>query len=719
MENTMDKYTAFIFKYKKPLIGLLVILMVFSIVGIFRIKLNTDFSLFSTNDSVYEQRIKQEEETFGNLNQIVIIVEHQAFDLATLTDLNTIQNELSDVTNVISVQGDAPDMLMIGGTPKSILSIDPSVIEAYYAQFGDFSPLVKQGSTYYSVFNVFINDSFGKDNLHTIENALNAYGYQNYISGDTYNQTKITDYILRILLILPPLTVILILSVFRWQIGAIKPTIFSVLPAAVGSVWTLGLIGWLGNQVSILTAIVPIFIIVIGSADGLHFMSHFQDSKIEGYDNKNALTKTLKIVGIPMIVTTLTSMAGFLSLLSMNTSATTDLSIYASVGILFAGIATWYVLPLILTNNINVLPKNRKPKKVDLSKYLRILWGYKAFVLVLLIIGLSVIMIPKINHEFNMLMIYKNSTVVAKNAEKVQEVNGGSIPIYVSVSLDGSPITLSAMNEVNALANDLSSLNEVSKVVNPYALLTIIYDMNASGDIPSDMVLNMIYTNVSSDVNSPINNLISVNGDAVRLLVFPKDLKNETLGVIETAANQSNPNTSVTGVQYLMRDLNVNISGMQFRSILLAIGVVLIMMIITLRNLKVAVASILPIIVTVVALYGFLGVTGISLNVTTVIIFSITIGVGIDYAVHFSSVYRYFIKEGNTKHEAVEKAYQNASRPIIANALGISIGLSILMFSPLTIHFDVSILMWVSMIVSVMVTLTLLPTLFRHEKKVK
>ncbi len=714
----MEKYTTFILKFKKPLFALLALLMVFSIIGIFKIKLNTDFSLFSTNNSVYEQRIQQEEALYGNLNEIVIMVEHSSFDQQTITDLNAIQNAIAATTNVISVQGDAPDTLMIGGTPTSILSVDPSVLESYYAQFGEFSPLVKDGSTYYSVFSVFISDAFNKDNLHAIENTLNDYSYQNYISGDLYNQTKITDYILRILLILPPLAILLILAVFRWQIGAIKPTLMSVLPAAIGSVWTLGLIGWLGNQVSILTAVVPIFIIVIGSADGLHFVSHFQDSKIEGFSNKDALTKTLKIVGIPMIVTTLTSMAGFLSLLSMSTDATTDLAIFATVGIFLAGVATWYVLPLLLTNNINVLPKHRREKKVDLSKYLRVLWGYKAYVIILLIIGLSVIMIPKINHEFNMLMIYKNSTIVAQNAEKIQEVNGGSIPIYVSVSLDGSPITVSAMDEINQLATDLSALPEVAKVVNPYALLTIIYDMNATGAIPNDTVLNLLYTNVSSDPNSPINNLISTSGDAVRLLVFPSDLKNETLGTIETSAVAANANASVTGIQYLMRDLNVNISGMQFRSILLAIGVVLLMMIITLKNLKVAFSSILPIIVTVVALYGFLGITGISLNITTVIIFSITIGVGIDYAVHFSGVYRYFLKEGSTKHEAVEKAYVNSSRPIIANALGISIGLSILMFSPLTIHFNVAVLMWVSMIVSVLVTLTLLPTIFRHEKKV-
>lgn len=156
---------------------------------------------------------------------------------------------------------------------------------------------------------------------------------------------------------------------------------------------------------------------------------------------------------------------------------------------------------------------------------------------------------------------------------------------------------------------------------------------------------------------------------------------------------------------------------MQLYSILLALGIVLVMLVITLRSFKIAVYSLLPIVITVVALYGFLGASSIPLNITTVIIFSITIGVGIDYAVHFSSVYKYYLKETNDNHLAIEKAYGNSSRPIITNALGISLGLSILMLSPLTIHFNISILMWVSMIVSVIITLTLLPTIFSFRKK--
>jgi len=367
---------------------------------------------------------------------------------------------------------------------------------------------------------------------------------------------------------------------------------------------------------------------------------------------------------------------------------------------------------------IYVLPSKIRTKRIDLSIILRKLWGYKSIVLVGIIIIVSFAFQSKINNEFNMLMVYKDSTEVAINADKIQKVNGGSIPLYVTIRLDDNPISLTNMEDVNQIAEGLNGLTEVSKVVNPYQLLDIIYNINGTGDIPNDMVLNGIYTNVSADPNSVINNLVSTDENMIRLLVFPSDLQNDTLKVIEDYATQYDE-VEVTGVQYMLRDLNVNISVMQLYSILLALGLVLIMMTISLKSFKVALISLIPIVVTVAALYGFLGITAIALNITTVIIFSITIGVGIDYAVHFSSVYRHFLKEGFSKSEAVDEAYKNSSRPIITNALGISLGLSIMIFSPLNIHFNVSVLMWASMIVSVLVTLTLLPTIFKIEKKVK
>jgi len=709
----MKKYTDFIFRYKKALFLLFIALNVFAVIGVVQIKLDTDFASFSPDQSIYQDRLDEVEDVFGELNQLIVIVEVDEISRNSLDDMNALQTALSDIEDITYVQGAAPEELLINGSIVAYGNIPSETVITYYSAFEDFSPLKIAEDTNYFVFTLFINEDFSNSSIKAIEDTLLDYEYQSYVSGDSYNQLKITDYIIKILLILPPLALLVIFLVFRWQMGAMKPTFLSVLPAGVGSLWTFGLIGWIGNEVSILTAVVPIFIIVIGSADGLHFMSHYQDSKAEGSSNHDSLISTLRLVGIPMIVTTLTSMVGFLSLLTISTSSIRDLSYYSAIGILLAGVATWYVLPLILSNNVNVARRKKSTSKIDMASGLRKLVGIPSFIIVLVILVVTVFSYPKINNEFNMLMVYKENTIVSINADKVNEVNGGSIPLYVTVKTDSDVITLDTVNEIQLIADELTVLDEVNKVVNPFELIKIMYSNQFSGDIPNDMVLNNLYTMLSSDPNSTINDLISYDENTVRLLVFPSDLENETLNVIEDTVDEINSETSVTGVQYLMKDLNDSISAMQINSIILALSIVLVMLIITLRSFKIALFSLIPIILTVVSLYGFLGVSQIPLNITTVIIFSITIGVGIDYAVHFSSVYKYYLKETNDNELAIKKAYSNSSRPIITNALGISLGLSILILSPLTIHFNVSMLMWVSMTVSVILTLTLLPFVFK------
>lgn len=713
----MKKYVDVLSKNKKIFIILLVVINITAVFGLFRIKLNTDFDIFSTKGSKYESLMIDTNESFGELSQIMIILEKDGLTKDDLNDVREFQEFLNNVPNVESIQGVAPQMIVISGNPVTFDDITIDQFELYHSTLGEFSPYKVIENTRYYQYTVIINDEFTSDNLKSIENHVDGLNFDNYIAGDFYNSTKIVEYITFILMLLPPLALMLILFVFKLQIGSIKATLLSIIPAGIGALWTMGLIGYIGREVSILSAVVPIFVIVIGSADGLHFMSHIQDSRKEGLTNKDSISHTLKMVGVPMIVTTLTSMVGFLALLSMNTASIVDLAVYASVGIFFAGVATWYVLPLILVGNIDVIGKVKPIRKNNPSMLIKKLIGVPSIIAVIMIITLSAIFYSRISNEFNMLMIYKDYTVVNKNAEKIEEISGGSIPIYIVAEFDDGILTLDSKNKVDALSETLVESGFVNKIVNPYDFINLMYTSSTGNtNIPNDMALANVYSIASANPDAPVGNLLNVEDGKVRLLIFSKNLENDTLLAIENIVNNDGNNVYVTGVQYMMMDLNRSIQTMQFNSIVLALGVVLIMLFATIKSIRISLISLVPIIITIISVYGFLGITRIPLNVTTTIIFSITIGVGIDYAVHFSSVYKIYLKEEKDNINAIKKAFKYTSRPVIANALGISIGLSILMASPLRIHFNVSVLMWVSMIISVIMTLTILPLLFSKGK---
>ena len=147
---------------------------------------------------------------------------------------------------------------------------------------------------------------------------------------------------------LPPLAPLLILLVFRWRIGSARATLLSLVPAVVAAALTMGGLGWTIGSVSLVTALVPFFVIVLGSADGLHLTSHVLDRLRSGDPRLGAVTETLRAVGAPIATTTATTMAGFLSLTVIDSAAIRQLGIAAASGVFVAGAASFFVLPTLL-----------------------------------------------------------------------------------------------------------------------------------------------------------------------------------------------------------------------------------------------------------------------------------------------------------------------------------------------------------------------------------
>jgi len=119
-----------------------------------------------------------------------------------------------------------------------------------------------------------------------------------------------------------------------------------------------------------------------------------------------------------------------------------------------------------------------------------------------------------------------------------------------------------------------------------------------------------------------------------------------------------------------------------------------------------------PVALTIATLLGFIAVSGIQLNLLTAIISSIVLGVGIDYSIHFVAAIDNARSEGDGY---VLRAIDRAGRPIVANALGIAIALSALWLSPLAIHPQVSMMMWVSMITAALAALTVIPAMLPRD----
>ena len=302
-------------------------------------------------------------------------------------------------------------------------------------------------------------------------------------------------------------------------------------------------------------------------------------------------------------------------------------------------------------------------------------------------------------------------------------VNNGAIPVYGYLETETDPLDPEKAKQVLKLEKTLTENGYATKVISIYDYYSLMYSMAVGEEAPrypdSTQQINFLHSKITSQPSNPSENLLNREDKVLRLTIFLKDLSNVTLDQIKNTVKRFNHETegilaSVTGVSYLMWDLNQNIFSSQINSILAALAIVFLLLLISLRRFIPSLLSLLPIAITMVVLYGFLGLSGLPLNLFTATIFTVTIGVGIDYAIHFTSTWESFKQEGHNSEQATALAYNYTARPVLANAFGLAIGLSTLPFSPLKIHLYVSLLMWVSMVVSSFLSLSFLPTILRR-----
>ena len=678
----MKKFVDFIYKNNKKMIAVIMIINILAIIGIFNLKIDTSFDLFSVSGSKYIDNLEILEEEFPVSDQMLIMTEYDENNESTIIDF---EHYLESFDSLDAIKGisTSSDMQL------------PIEIEAY-------SSIIESDDGQYALITVFPNDEFRFKDVKNIEQYLKDEDIQYYISGDKYMQNKIFDYLIYILCAVPPLVIFLLFNIFRIQMRSFKAAVLSVLPAILGGLWTLGFAGLFGHSVSVLSVLAPIFALIIGSADGLHFISHVQDHLEDGNSMRESITKALRMVGVPMIITTLTSVAGFIALMLINTEAIALLAIFASIGIALAGIATWVVLPVI--NSMEKIDIRKKAQKLTFNLGFNKFWGAKSFVIAAVLLVSSVFFIPNIQNEFNQTMVYRNFTSVSKSFDKIMEVNKGTIPVFALIEYDENPFSDEAINSYKEFESNLIASGSAENIYSIYTIWDLLED---------EMPPNTDMSSLNLDKSELYKEMVGSN--YVKVIVFPIDLNNATIEKIESSA-EGVDNIILAGGQFMMYELNqIMVKGFS-NSLIAAFALVFLSLLIFLRRFSISVIAMLPIAITTTFLFGFLGATGISLNLFTATIFSITIGIGIDYAVHFTSVYQSYKRQGLSSLDAVNEAYKYTSRPIIANALGFSLGLSSLFISPLKVHLFIASLMWMSMIVSSFLSLSFLPTILKKLK---
>lgn len=697
----MDRIARFIVGRSRVVLAVTGLISIVAVAMLFRLDFNADIASFileGTPTGAEFVAFQDKYETSDPINAMATLPEGETFaDKDNLVLLLRLRDSLSDVEGVKSVVSVIPDANPITGqaiTEADLSAVADAVLNQMLAANPLSSLLMSEDGRHALVF---VNPSDDPTSTARAVVDVGVEGLDIVYSGNPMIFASVIDLLSFFLLLIPPVVILLLVGTFYANIGDRRLSILAIVPAAIGSIWTFGLIFGLGLKADIVTIIVPIFVIVMGSADGLHFVTHFQE-EAGNPDPVSRVSSALKHVGVPMILTTISTAAGFLSLLATGVEPIQQLGLFTAVGIVFAGLISFFSLPAAIshmavgathhkallgprvTSGLKKLVRTRRP----------------AIVVTLGILAFSALTLPRLDVNPDQLFFFKSDDPVRIAFERTAEVFGGATPMAGEFAFDpgNSADQLEAIAAVSTEMEALAGVREVFSIV----------DM--AGAIPGEQLEAVL----RGEAELPIGKMVSADG--LRFTLLPEEFSSDDLQGWVAYAESEPLVSTLTGMPLVWDEIARAVLDAQVISLIVAFALVAVMLGIAYRRARETVASLLPIALTIAALLGFIALSGIQLNLLTAVISSIVLGVGIDYAIHFVAAIDIARRDGPGY---VYRAIDRAGRPIVANALGIAVALTALWLSPLLIHAQVSMIMWVGMVTAAITALVVLPALLPRD----
>ena len=502
---------------------------------------------------------------------------------------------------------------------------------------------------------------------------------------------------------------IIIIALLTWFLmKSWLSTSLVIIICSISAIITMGIYILTENSVNMVSGIIPVIILVVGVSDSIHVLSKYRDLLIT-HSNKAALELAIKKTYLPCFYTSITTSAAFLAFTISGVPPISSFGLYTAIGVMVAFFLTFSLLPAIIT-----LSKNHNKNKAALPKpqqkftYFNatasFIARYKIVIFILpFIIGLiSIKGIQQIEYQNDRLLELNEHHPVRQAVTTADDWFGGVFPIDILVqNIDETNMdTLDVINTLDVVHNQLLNMKHVSLVTSP---LNIVSRVNS--ELTGNTHFNIgqfdtaILTKVLKSDSQYNRQHISPDLKKIRIHIRTQWLSNEELSLllekikieIIPIFNNSGLTTRITGQSVLNLDVNNKLIHTQIQSITLTFILVFILLFIFFKDLKLSIIGLIPSLLPIVTILGIFGFMDIKMDVVTILIASVSLGIGIDNTIHLLSSFKAHMKEDKDSYIATNKAMKGVFKPILLTTIVLLCGFSVLLlseFSPL-IYFGI------------------------------
>jgi len=504
------------------------------------------------------------------------------------------------------------------------------------------------------------------------------------ISGMPYVRTKYSETIKAELGEFVILAIFVTSLIFYFFFRSLRATVISICTVCVGVMWTLGIIGILEYELTVLTAVIPPLIIVIGMPNCIYLIRKYQHEVNTHGDKSLSLQKVITKIGNATLMTNVTTASGFATFIFTNSQLLKEFGTVASLSILSIFILCILVIPIIYS--FLPIPEDKHLEHLN-KKWIVSLFNWMAltvktkkieiYTISVILLAVSIIGIYKIEISGSLIDDLPKNTEFFEDIMFYEKEFNGILPleIYIDTKRKKGVTKLSTIKKMKVLEDIISEIPELSRPISIVSLVKYSKQAYYNGNpkyyqVPTAQENSFILSyvkNSTSDIDGIdlIKNFVDSTGQYTRITTFMKDIKIERMERIEEKLDyeiskimpKDKYEVYLTGKAYLFQQGTYFLVKNLILSLSLAIVLISIFMAYMFRNFRMIIISLIPNLLPLLITAGLMGFLGVPIKPSTILIFSIAFGISVDDTIHFLAKYRQELQDNKWQ---IKKSVNNA-----------------------------------------------------------
>ncbi|NQW35549.1 MAG: MMPL family transporter [Flavobacteriales bacterium] len=494
-----------------------------------------------------------------------------------------------------------------------------------------------------------------------------------YVSGMPYirtmNAKSIVDEIGTFVVLAFGVTALIFFFFFR----SFRATFIAMTVVSIGVMWAFGIIGAFQYEVTVLTALIPPLIIVIGVPNAIFLINKYQQ-EIKNHGNKaKSLKRVISKIGNATLMTNVTTASGFATFIFTKSQILKEFGIIASINIMAIFVLSLLLIPIIYS--FMPIPKDKHLKHLEKRWIEKIVLAlenavrfhrFAVYAATLVIVIVSMIGIYLIQVSGSLIDDMPKGEPFYKDIVFFEEEFGGIMPLEIMIDTKKSKgvTQLSTLKRIEKLDETIDEIPSLSKSISILNLVKYSKQAFYNGNpkyysLPTSQEKNFIlaYTKNSNTNSDLLKNFVDSTGRYARLTTFMKDIGTEKMSRIEERLEERidkvfpKDKYEITytgkallflkGTKYLTKNLIISLS--------LAILLIALFMAWMFRSFRMILISIIPNMLPLLMTAGIMGYIGVPIKPSTILVFSIAFGISVDDTIHFLAKYRQELQANNWK----------------------------------------------------------------------